>query len=73
MTMQLLPFAFSDLSLFLALSSIILFITAELTEPNFGLPNLDVDKKKLQISAFAAGALFFVTAGFQVLQMITNP
>jgi hypothetical protein len=64
------PFNFWDLSLFLAVTAIILMITAELTSPYYGQTNLTINKKKLKNAALATGTLFLVTVAIRIYTII---
>lgn len=59
--MQIPPLNFTDLSLLLVVSAVILLIMAELTSPQYGLTNLTIKKKKLQHAALATSLLFLIT------------
>lgn len=64
------PFTFWDLSLVLAVTSIILMITAELISPYYGQTNLTINKKKLKNAALATGTLFLVTVAMRIYTII---
>jgi hypothetical protein len=64
------PFNFWDVSLFLAVTAIILMITAELTSPYYGQTNLIINKKKLKNAALATGTLFLVTVAIRIYTII---
>ena len=64
------PFNFWDVSLFLAVTAIILMITAELTSPYYGQTNLTINKKKLKNAALATGTLFLVTVAIRIYTII---
>ena len=64
------PFNFWDVSLFLAVTAIILMITAELTSPYYGQTNLTINKKKLKNAALGTGTLFLVTVAIRIYTII---
>ena len=64
------PFNFWDVSLVLAVTAIILMITAELTSPYYGQTNLTINKKKLKNAAIVTGALFLVTVAIRIYTII---
>lgn len=66
------PLTFSDVSLVLAVSSVILLISAELGSPYYGHTNLMIDKKKLRNAAYTTGILFLVTVAIRIYSIITT-
>ena len=64
------PFTFWDLSLVLAVTAIILMITAELISPYYGQTNLNINKKKLKNAALGTGTLFLVTVAIRIYTII---
>jgi len=67
------PLNFWDISLWLAVTAIILLITAELTSPYYGKTKLLIDKKKLRKVALTMGILFLITVAIRIYQIITAP
>jgi len=67
------PLNFWDVSLWLAVTAIILLITAELTSPYYGKTNLLIDKKKLRKTALIIGILFLITVAIRIYGIITAP
>jgi len=67
------PLDFWDISLWLAITSIILLITAELTSPYHGQTNLLIDKKKLRKTAIIMGIFFLITVAIRIYGIITSP
>lgn len=68
--MQIPPLNFNDLSLLLAIGSIVLLITAFLTSPYSGLKNLKIFWKKIRTAAMIAGILFLITVSFRIAVII---
>jgi hypothetical protein len=66
------PLNFWDISLWLAITAIILLITAELTSPYYGQTNLLINKKKLKNTALIIGILFLITVGIRIYGIITT-
>jgi len=64
------PFNFWDVSLVLAVTAIILMITAELTSPYYGQTNLTINKKKLKNAALGTGTLFLVTVAIRIYTIV---
>jgi len=67
------PLSFWDISLWLAVTSIILLITAELISPYYGQTNLLINKKKLKKAALTTGILFLITVAIRIYGIITAP
>jgi len=72
MTMQF-PLTFNDISLWLALTAIILLITSELISPHYGRTNLIINKNLLRTTALALGTLFLLTVAIRIITIITSP
>jgi hypothetical protein len=66
------PLYLSDVSLLLAVQSIVLLITSELISPYYGAVNLKTSKKKLRNAAIAMSALFLVTAAIRIAGILLN-
>jgi hypothetical protein len=67
------PLTFSDVSLVLAVTSIVLMISSELSSPYYGHTNLIIDKKKLRNVAYATGILFLLTVAIKIYTIIATP
>jgi hypothetical protein len=67
------PLSFSDTSLWLAITAIILLVTSELISPYYGKTNLLINKKRLKNTALAASTLFLVTVAIRVVSIIISP
>jgi hypothetical protein len=67
------PLGFWDVSLWLAVTAIILLITAELISPYYGQTNLRINKKKLKNVALVLGILFLITVAIRIYGIITAP
>jgi len=62
------PLSFSDISLWLAITAIILLITSELlTTPTGPLRNLAIEKNRLRLLALALGLGFIITVIMRAL------
>lgn len=66
------PLTFDDISLWLAITSIILLITAELISPHYGQANILIDKRKLRTTALTVGLLFLITVVIRIYGIITS-
>lgn len=66
------PLTFWDISLWLAMTSIILLITAELLSPYYGQTNLNIDKKKLKNVSLTMAILFLGTVTIRIYGIITQ-
>ena len=61
---------FWHITLWLAVSAMILLVTAELSSPYHGRTNLTLDSKKLKQAAIAAGILSLLTFIVHIYQII---
>jgi len=66
------PLSFWDLSLWLAVTSIILLVTSELVSPYYGKTNLLINKKRLKNAALTMGILFLITVVIRIFGIITS-
>ena len=66
------PLSFWDLSLWLAVTAIILLITSELISPYYGRTNLLVNKKRLKNVALTVSILFLITVAIRIYGIITS-
>jgi hypothetical protein len=64
------PLGFSDISLWLAVASIVLLVTSELLSPNYGQTHLIIEKKHLKITAIILSILFLSTVAIRVFEII---
>lgn len=69
--MQLPPLDFTDASLLLAISAIILLITAELFSSSSGLTDLTLNKR-LKNAAIASSILFMATVAIRIIGIIVG-
>jgi hypothetical protein len=68
--MQLPFFDFTDASIFLAISEIILLVTAQISPAFIRLTDTVVDKKKLDNAAIITGVMFLATVVIRVMSVI---
>lgn len=66
------PLDFFTISLWLAVTSIILLITAQLVQAYDGPQTLLIDSKKLKAAAFTMGTLFLSTVAIHIYTIITT-
>lgn len=66
------PLSFWDISLWLAVTAIILLITSELTSPYYGKTNLLINKKRLKNAALTMGVLFLITVAMRIYEIIIS-
>lgn len=64
------PLGFWDISLWLAITAIILLVTSELISPYYGKTNLIINKKRLRNIALATSTLFLITVAVIIASMI---
>ena len=66
------PLSLWDISLWLAVTAIILLITSELISPYYGQTNLFINKKRLRNVALTVSALFLITVAIRIFTVL-NP
>lgn len=64
------PLTFWDISLWLAITAIILLATSELISPYYGQTNIIIEKRRLRAAALALGTLFLGTVLMRIFGMI---
>jgi hypothetical protein len=67
------PLSFWDISLWLAITAIILLVTSELISPYYGKTNLLINKKRIRNVALTVSTLFLVTVAVRILTIIISP
>jgi hypothetical protein len=67
------PLTFWDISLWLAITAIILLITSELISPDYGKTNLLINKKRLRNVAIIVSTLFLITVAIRIATIIISP
>jgi hypothetical protein len=67
------PLSFWDISLWLAITAIVLLITSELISPYYGKTNLLINKKKLRNVALTVSTLFLITVAIRIATIIISP
>ena len=67
------PLSFWDISLWLAITSIILLATSELLSPYYGKTNIIIDRKKLRTAALTLGLLFIFTVFVRIFEIMALP
>ena len=66
------PLSLWDISLWLAITAIILLVTSELISPYYGKTNLIINKKRLRNISLAVSTLFLITVGIRIATIIIN-
>ena len=64
------PLSFLDLSLWLAVTAIILLITSEMISPYYGKTNIRLDRRRLRNLAFGVAMLFLTTMAIRIVSII---
>ena len=64
------PLSFWDISLWLAITAMILLTTSELISPYYGSTNLIVNKKRLRRAALTTSALFMIAVTLRIIGII---
>jgi len=65
------PLTFWDISLWLAVTAIILLATSELISPHYGQTNVIIEKRRLRQAALILGILFMITVIVRIYGIIT--
>jgi hypothetical protein len=61
------PLSYWDVSLLLAVGSIVFLITIEFTSPYYGRTNLVLNRKKLRNVTLLVSILFLITVGVKII------
>jgi len=64
------PLSLDDISLWLAITAVILLITSELSSPSYGRTNLMIEQKRLKKAALTLGILFMITVLVRIYGII---
>ena len=64
------PLGFYDISLWLAVTAIILLATSELISPHYGQTGLIMEKEYLRRAALILGILFLATVAIRIFEII---
>ena len=64
------PLPFWDISLWLAVTAIILLITSEILSSRYGRINIRIDKKRLNKIAIAVSIVFLATVVIRIIDML---
>jgi hypothetical protein len=67
------PLGLWDISLWLAITAVILLITSEMLSPHYGRINMRIDRKKLKNAALTVSVLFLVTVAIKIINLILTP
>jgi hypothetical protein len=65
------PLNLNEVTIFLAISTIMLLITSELS-PSYGPFDVTIEKKKLQNAAVAAGILFLASMVIKIMSILLS-
>lgn len=64
------PLEFWDLSLWLAITAIILLITSELLSPHYGKTKIYINNKRLKKIALTVSIIFLITVAIRIFNII---
>jgi len=67
------PLSFWDLSLWIAVTAVILLLTSELLSPYYGRTSIIVNKKRLKMVTLSLGILFMLTVFIRVYKILFLP
>ena len=66
------PLSFWDISLWLAVTAIILLVTSELISPYYGKSKALINKQRLRNAALIVGILFLITVIIRMYEIIIS-
>jgi hypothetical protein len=67
------PLGFWDISLWLAITAIILLITLEMLSPKYGKINIHINRKRLRNVTLVVSILFLTTVAIRILNILLAP
>ena len=67
------PLGFWDISLWLAITAVILLITSEMLSPHYGKVNIHIDRKRLKNAALTVSILFLITVAIRIINIMLIP
>jgi len=67
------PLSFWDISLWLAITVVILLITSEMLSPYYGKINIHISRKKLRNVALGLSILFLATVVIRIINILFPP
>jgi len=67
------PLGFWDISLWLAITAIILLITSEMLSPQYGKINIHINRKRLRNVTIVVSILFLATVAIRILNIVLTP
>jgi len=70
--MMTFPLGFWDISLWLAITAIILIITSEMLSPYYGKINVHINKKRLKNASLATSMAFLITVAVRIINILTS-
>jgi hypothetical protein len=66
------PLSLWDISLWLAITAIILLVASELVSPYYAKTNLIINKKRLRNVALTVSSLFLITVAMRIFDIIIS-
>ncbi len=67
------PLGFWDLSLWTAVTAIIVLATSELLSPYYGRTRLMINKRRLRIVALVVALIFLATVAYRIYEIVAKP
>ena len=67
------PLGLWDISLWAAVTAIILLATSELLSPYYGRTSLMINRKRLRMVALIVALVFLATVAYRVYQIVSAP
>jgi len=67
------PLSLWDISLWTAITAIVLLATSELLSPYYGRTRLMINRRRLRIVALIVAFIFLATVTYRIYAIVTNP
>jgi len=67
------PLGLWDISLWLAITAIILLITSEMLSPQYGKINIHINRKRLRNATLVVSILFLATVAIRIISIVLTP
>jgi len=67
------PLGFWDLSLWAAITAIILLATSELLSPHYGRTRFMINRKRLRTVALVMALIFLASVAYRIYEIIATP
>lgn len=66
------PLNFWDISIWLAVTAVLMLVVSEMLSPRYGKVNIQLDRKRLYRVALAVTVLFLLTVAMKIYVVVSN-